>query len=104
MVPGVPSFCAVAARLGWSLTEPDRPLHIIPGGGPGLGEALDLPGGKVLMKAGKSYQKLLEELETRELLGRAAMVENCGLPEERTFADLREKPDSKGYFTTIIIL
>ncbi|MGI5933970.1 MAG: precorrin-2 C(20)-methyltransferase [Lawsonibacter sp.] len=104
MVPGVPSFCAVAARLGRSLTEPDRPLHIIPGGGPGLGEALDLPGGKVLMKAGKSHQKLLEELETRELLGRAAMVENCGLPEERTFADLRKKPDSKGYFTTIIVL
>ena len=52
MVPGVPSFCAVAARLGRSLTEPDQPLHIIPGGGPGLGEALDLPGSKVLMKAG----------------------------------------------------
>lgn len=30
MVPGVPSFCAVAARLGRSLTEPDRPLHILP--------------------------------------------------------------------------
>ena len=39
-VPGVPSFCAAAARLGRSLTEPDRPLHIIPGGGPGLGLSL----------------------------------------------------------------
>ena len=45
----------------------------------------------------------LEELEARELLGRAAMVENCGLPGERMFADLTEKPDSKGYFTTVII-
>ena len=94
MVPGVPSFCAVAARLGRSLTEPDQPLHIIPGGGPGLGEALDLPGSKVLMKAGRNHQKLLD---------RAAMVENCGLPEERPFADLTGKPDSNGYFTTVII-
>lgn len=69
MVPGVPSFCAVAARLGRSLTEPDRPLHILPGGGPGLGEALDLPGSKVLMKAGRNHRQLLEELEARELLG-----------------------------------
>ena len=103
MVPGVPSFCAVAARLGRSLTEPDQPLHIIPGGGPGLGEALDLPGSKVLMKAGRNHQKLLEELEDRKLLDRAAMVENCGLPEERPFADLTGKPDSNGYFTTVII-
>ena len=102
-VPGVPSFCAAAARLGRSLTEPDQPLHISPGGGPGLGEALDLPGSKVLMKAGRNHQKLREELEARKLLDRAAMVENCGLPEERPFADLTGKPDSNGYFTTVII-
>ena len=40
----------------------------------------------------------------RELLGRAAMVENCGLPGERVFSSLKEKPESSGYFTTIILL
>ena len=50
-----------------------------------------------------THQKLLEELEARKLLDRAAMVENCGLPEERPFADLTGKPDSNGYFTTVII-
>ena len=64
---------------------------------------MELLKSKVLMKAGRNHRQLLEELEARELLGRAAMVENCGLPEERTFADLTEKPDSKGYFTTVII-
>ena len=95
------TYCYMMELL--SLTEPDQPLHIIPGGGPGLGEALDLPGSKVLMKAGRNHQKLLEELEARKLLDRAAMVENCGLPEERPFADLTGKPDSNGYFTTVII-
>ena len=31
MCPGVTSFCAVAARLGRSLTRMDEPLHILPG-------------------------------------------------------------------------
>ncbi len=31
MVPGITSFSAVAAQLGWSLTEENAPLHIIPG-------------------------------------------------------------------------
>lgn len=103
MVPGVPSFCAVAARLGRSLTEANTPLHILPGGGEGPGETLDLPGSKILMKSGKNYPRILEELERRDWLDRAGMVENCGLPGERVFTSLKEKPESSGYFTTIIL-
>ena len=103
MVPGVPSFCAVAARLGRSLTEANTPLHILPGGGEGPGESLDLPGTKVLMKSGRNYPQLLEELERRDWLDQAGMVENCGLPRERIFPTLEEKPESSGYFTTIIL-
>ena len=103
MVPGVPSFCAVAARLGRSLTEANTPLHILPGGGEGPGESLDLPGTKVLMKSGRNYPQMLEELERRDWLDQAGMVENCGLPGERIFPTLEEKPESSGYFTTIIL-
>ena len=91
-VPGVPSFCAAAARLGRSLTEPDRPLHIIPGGGPGLGEALDLPGPQVL-----------EALESRGLLESSAMVQNCGLPGEQAAESLKDAPQSGSYFTTLLV-
>ena len=31
MIPGVPSFCAAAARLGLSLVSGETPLHIVPG-------------------------------------------------------------------------
>ena len=103
MIPGVPSFCAVAARLGRSLTTMNSPLHILPGGGEGPGETLDLPGTKVLMKAGKNHRRLLEELEERDLLERGAMVVNCGLPGEQIYPTLADKPDSTGYFTTLII-
>ena len=81
----------------------NTPLHILPGGGEGPGETLDLPGSKILMKSGKNYPRLLEELERRDWLDRAGMVENCGLPGERVFSSLKEKPESSGYFTTIIL-
>ena len=53
MCPGVTSFCAVAARLGRSLTRMDEPLHILPGSAE-LDNALALPGTKVIMKSGKA--------------------------------------------------
>ena len=30
MIPGVPSFCAVAAKLNLALAEADQPIHILP--------------------------------------------------------------------------
>lgn len=56
MVPGITSFSAVAAQLGWSLTEENAPLHIIPGS-TDLQAALHLPGTKVLMKSGLRHRR-----------------------------------------------
>lgn len=48
-VPGVPSFCAAAARLGRSLDGRwTWPVHIVPAGGFPLEEALDLRGQRLL--------------------------------------------------------
>lgn len=102
MVPGIPSFCAAAARLGASLTTRDIPLHILPAGCVPLEEALDLPGTKVLMKAGRRLSEVIDALERRGLLDKAALVENCGLPEERVCTDLSQEMEF-GYFTTIIV-
>ena len=60
MCPGVTSFCAVAARLGRSLTRMDEPLHILPGS-TDLNNALALPGTKVVMKSGKAIHETAEE-------------------------------------------
>lgn len=105
MIPGVPSFCAVAARLGVSLTEMNTALHISPGGA-ALGDALDLPGTKVLMKSGRQMPAVLEALASRGALGNSMLVQNCGLPGEAVYPDLsKEVPgeDSMGYFATVIV-
>lgn len=100
-VPGVPSFCAVAARLNVGLTRPHLPLHIIPGGYPGVEEALGYPGTKVLMKAGKELQRLPALLEGRGCT--AAAVTDCGMDTEAVRTDLTRLEGPAGYFTTVII-
>lgn len=103
MVPGVPSFCAVAARLGTSLTTVSSPLHILPGSGGSLAELLDLPGTKVLMKSGRQLPQAAEALRQRGLLEKAAMVRDCGLPTEQVCRDLTHLPEDTGYFSTIVV-
>ena len=104
MVPGVPSFCAVAARLGVSLTEMNSPLHIAPGG-MALDEVLDQPGTKVLMKSGRQMPAVLDALAARDALGKSMLVQNCGLPEETVYADLSQNwPEGgHGYFSTVVV-
>ena len=103
MVPGVPSFCAVAALLQQSLTVMRQPLHIIPGGHGNLEEHLSLPGTKVLMKSGKSLPEVRETLDKLGLSHKASLVQNCGLPDEKVCRDLAEGIPEAGYFTTIVI-
>lgn len=106
MIPGVTSFCAVAARLNESLTDMDTTLHIVPGSSAqALSETLSMPGTKVLMKSGRQLPGVLKELERADLLHTSAMVCNCGLPGEQVYHDLSEYPaeTSAGYFATIIV-
>ena len=101
MCPGVTSFCAVAARLGRSLTRMEEPLHILPGS-TDLDNALPLPGTKVVMKSGKAIYKAAAALERHGLLANAGMVADCGLETEQIYTDLRQLPEKISYFATIV--
>ena len=95
MCSGVTSFCAVAARLGRSLTRMEEPLHILPGSAD-LDSALTLPGTKVIMKSGKAIH------ETAAALGRRGLLANAGLETEQVYTDLRQLPEEISYFATIV--
>lgn len=101
MCPGVTSFCAVAARLGRSLTRMEEPLHILPGSAD-LDSALALPGTKVIMKSGKAIHETAEALKRHGLLANAGMVADCGLETEQVYTDLRQLPEEISYFATIV--
>ena len=87
IINGVPSFCAVAAKLGDSLADRFEQLHIIPSNYD-IQEALKLPGNKILMKAAS---KLLDVKKVLKEQGQEAwMIENCGMEEEKIYHSVEE--------------
>ena len=103
LVPGVPSFCAAAARLGRALCEDGEMLHIIPASHGREREGLALPGSKVLMKAGRGVLRVRDELRESGQLEQAALVERCGMEGERVVYDLDELDEPSGYFSIILV-
>lgn len=103
MVPGVPSFCAAAARLNATLVSWGSPLQVIPVGKGPVAPLVAQPGGKVLMKAGRGLAEIKEALAAAGQLDRAALVEDCGLPTERVCTDWERMPEDVGYFATVIV-
>lgn len=101
VIPGVTSFCAVASKLQTSLTTMNEPLHILPASN--IEEAIKLPGTKVVMKAGKSMDKVKSTLEENGLSNRVSGVQNCGLPNEVICNNIAEISNDSSYFTTLIL-
>ena len=100
IVSGITSFCAVAARLNMGLVEKAEPLHVIPASYQ-IEEALRLPGTKVLMKAGEKMKEVKATLQ--EIGAQAVMIENCGMPDEKIYANAEEIPENAGYYSLIIV-
>ena len=98
IIPGVTSFCGAAAALGISLCENDQQLHIIPGTYTPT-QALQLPGVKVMMK-----NNLPATLEALKAMGAtAAMVENCGMENEKVYPHFADLKEPSGYFSLVIV-
>ena len=100
IVSGVPSFCAAAAKLGVSLGEKQEQIHIIPASYD-VEAAMQLPGTKILMKAGKKMPVVRQCV--KEHHGWAAMVENCGMEEEHLWINAEDMPEHPGYYTLVIV-
>ena len=103
LIPGVPSFCAAAARLGRALCEDGEMLHIIPATHGRAEEGLSLSGSKVLMKTGKSVLEVRELLRQRGELANAALIERVGMDGQRLVEDLDEMTEASGYFSIILV-
>ncbi|MGI6031667.1 MAG: precorrin-2 C(20)-methyltransferase [Eubacteriales bacterium] len=103
IIPGVPSFCAVAARLGISLVEGSEPLHVIPGSYPGAEEQIAGGGTKVIMKTGKQLPRILQLLRESGQLQDAALVHKCGMEGEQVFTDMEQLDERAGYFSVLVV-
>lgn len=99
IISGVPSFCAAAAKLGVSLGEKQEQIHVIPASYD-IEKAMKFSGTKILMKAGKKMPFVKQCVKKHQ--GWAAMVENCGMPDEHVWINPDSMPDQPGYYTLVI--
>lgn len=102
IVPGIPSFCAAAAKLNIGLTDAEKALHIIPASYEGLEEHLNLDGTRVLMKSGKSLGKVKDILTRRDDLV-VKMAVRCGMENEKLYHSAEEIEEDAGYFSLLIV-
>ena len=103
IIPGVPSFCAVAARLGMALCEKSERLLIVPASHKDMSDCMDLDANLVFMKAGKEIGALKDTLAHRGLLDRASMVANCGMEGELICPKFADMADGSGYFSVVLV-
>lgn len=99
IISGVPSFCAAAAKLGVSLGEKQEQIHVIPASYD-IEMAMQLSGTKILTKAGKKMPFVKQCVKKHQ--GWAAMVENCGMPDEHVWINPDSMPNQPGYYTLVI--
>lgn len=100
IINGIPSFCAVSAKLENSLVDRSEQLHVIPSTY-GVEDALTLPGTKVLMKTA-SKMPLVKEILKRSSIT-CTMIENCGMPDEHIYHSIDEIPDQASYYSIIVV-
>ncbi len=99
IIPGVPSFCAAAASLNTSLCQGEEELRIIPASA----QPEALRQNRVYMKAGKGILELQQMLRQEGTLDHAAMVENCGMPDQQLYPRFGELDRATGYFSLVIV-
>ena len=107
IISGIPSFCAVAARLGISLADRSEQLHVIPGSYD-VDEALQLKGTLIFMKTGKKLKELCDYIQEKMKPEECEIyaVSNCGMENEQVYQgrQIFEATDSTGeYLTTVIV-
>lgn len=100
IISGIPSFCAVAAKLNVGLVERAEMLHVIPASYQ-ISDALHLSGTKVLMKAASKMKDVKAELVAMD--AEAMMIENCGMANEKIYRSTEEMPEESSYYSLIIV-
>ena len=100
IISGIASLLAAGAALNTGLVEKKQQLHVIPSSYE-IEDALDLPGTKVLMKAGKKMPLIKEAVARTD--ADVYMVEKCGMAGERICHGADEIPEDAGYYSLIIV-
>ena len=95
VIPGIPSFCAAAAKLAIPIAIGEESVLI------SSEENYDpsFQGTAIVMKAGRGLDRIKPGLAGKNVF----LVENCGMPDEKIYAGVEALPDETGYFSLLIV-
>ena len=102
LVPGVPSFCAAAAKLNTSLCQGQERLLIVPACHH-VEDTFSVQANKVYMKAGRSLESLKAGLAAHGQLERASAACNVGMDNEQIVPHLADLEGAPGYFSVVLV-
>lgn len=105
-IPGITSFCAVAAKVSVPLTTWEETLAIVPlkKGCQSAMEALDNFDNVVIMKPSHDSKKLGEELIKRGLEDKFILISKCSTDEETIITDINQLLEEDiPYLSTMIV-
>ncbi|ACV61474.1 precorrin-2 C20-methyltransferase [Desulfofarcimen acetoxidans DSM 771] len=104
-IPGVPSFCAAASRLGIPLAEDNDVLSIVPAtlADEKIEKVLSCSDSIVMMRVYKNYDQIVGHLNRHGLSEKAVMISRCGFADEEITCNLNGSKDKKpNYLSTIL--
>lgn len=96
--PGITSFCAAAAAVGKPLVQGKEALLVMPVDTPDFETLLDAEGTRVIMKSSRRLEQAADRLKSFDFYA----VENCGMENQKIYADVDDMIENSGYFTTIV--
>ncbi|WZL71774.1 precorrin-2 C(20)-methyltransferase [Clostridiaceae bacterium 35-E11] len=104
-IPGIPSFCAAASRLGIPLSEANETIAIIPAAYTceKFDEILDVADNIVLMKPSRGFKNTVEKLEQHDLIKDTVLISKCGHVEEKISYDIASLKDEKIDYLSMLI-
>ncbi|MEW9122164.1 MAG: precorrin-2 C(20)-methyltransferase [Thermotaleaceae bacterium] len=104
-VPGIPSFCAAASRLGIPLSEAEETIAIIPAAYKceHMDQILTYADNIILMKPSRGYEEMVEKLKEHQLLENAIMISKCGHEDERITENLETMLNQKVDYLSMVI-
>ncbi|AEQ06576.1 precorrin-3B C(17)-methyltransferase [Corynebacterium pseudotuberculosis] len=105
IIPGIPSITAAADVLGMPLSEDDEVLSIIPGTLPSaeLTQRLRDCDTAVVMKLGRTFEKVRQCLIAAGVADRAYVVKRVGMEGQSTIPVLEADPNSIPYFAVAVV-
>lgn len=105
-IPGVTSFCTVAASQNLPLVLWEESFGVVPlkKGGAAVEKALDVYDNVVIMKPSHDARVLAEILESRSLADKFVLISKCSTDEQQVSTDIKTlKEGSVPYLSTLVV-